>query len=90
MTTRWYVEEKVAFHHRTELIREAENERLARMADEGASGPSALPRLFGWLGEHADGLLRRAEARVAKSGSLASQRQSYLDNPDPYRFCATC
>ena len=90
MTTRWYVEEKVAFQHAAEMRREAENERLARVAEEGAAGPAALPRLFGWLGEHAGTLLRRAETRVARSGSLATQRLSYLDNPDPYRNCATC
>ncbi len=86
-----YLDENLAFDHNKELLREAQNARLARAAAAGnASRSPVLPRLLGWLGEQAGALSQQTEAWARKSRSLASQKLSYLDNPDPFKNCATC
>lgn len=80
----------LAFEHEADLLREAQEERRAREVTGVASRWLALASLFGWLGEQVDSLRRRLEVWAARRGTLASHENTYLDNPDPYRCCATC
>jgi hypothetical protein len=75
----WYFDEKLSNLHHADLVREANNERRAKEARAEAVSSPILPRLFSWLGEQA-----------SKNKTLASQKLSYLDNPDPFRNCVTC
>jgi hypothetical protein len=86
----WNIHEPLITDHYAELLREAQNERRIKEARGDETGSPAWPRLFSWLGEQVSSWRRRSEARTSQPQTLASQKQSYLDNPDPFRSCVTC
>jgi hypothetical protein len=85
-----YIDEKLALAHHADLIRAAQDERRAREAQGGGESSPLLPRLFKWIDIHADALRQQTESWAGRTKSLASQKYSYLDNPDPFRNCVTC
>jgi hypothetical protein len=90
MSPSWYLNEKLARAHSVDMLRSAENERRASEAREGQISSPRLPRLFSWMGQQASALRQQSESWFAKYRSLASQKHSYLDNPDPFKNCSTC
>ncbi len=90
MPASWYIDEKLAFDHHADLLRIANEERRARKAQGGGESLPLLPRLFKWMGRLADGLRGQAGSWAGRTTSLASQKHSYLDHPDPSRDCVTC
>jgi hypothetical protein len=90
MSPSWYLSEKLAHAHYADMLHSAENERRASEAREGQISSPHLPRLFSWMGQQASALRQQSVSRVAKYRSLASQKHSYLDNPDPFKNCLTC
>jgi len=90
MPPSWYIDEKLAVARQADLIRAANEERRAREAQGGSESLPLWPRLFHWMGTQADALRQQMEAWTGRTESLASQKHSYLDNPDPFRNCVTC
>ena len=86
----WYYQDRLVNDRPAELLREAENWRRAKEARGDTGRSPILPRLFNWLGEQARTLQLRPERWAGKSKSFASQKHSYLDNPDPSKDCVTC
>jgi hypothetical protein len=90
MSLQWFYRERVSKDSNAELLREAANWRRAKEARRDAARFPRLPRLFSWFGELASALQLRSGRWAGKSKSLASQRQSYPDNPDPFKDCVAC
>jgi len=86
----WYVYEEVARSQHAEMLHIAQEERRAREAQRGQERAPLWPRLYQWLDQQAEPVRRRFTSWVSRATSLASQKYSYLDNPDPFRNCATC
>ncbi len=90
MPPSWYIDEKLAFDHHADLIRIARDERRAREAQGDGERLPLLARLFKWIGRLTDLARQQMESWTGKTRSLASQKHSYLENPDPFRECVTC
>jgi hypothetical protein len=90
MSRSWYLDEKVALAQQAEMRRIAHEERRATESQLGRASAPLLPRLFSWVDRQVDALRQQTEAWAGRGKSLASQKFSYLDNPDPFRNCQTC
>ena len=86
----WYYQERLLNDRPAELRLEAENERRAKQARGDQVSDPVLPRLFSSLIGKIGTLQQQLVSFASKSKTLAAQRLSYLDNPDPFRDCATC
>jgi hypothetical protein len=86
----WYYQDRLLSDRPGDLRLEAQNERRAKEARGDAVSSSVLPRLFSWLNGKVGALRLQSESLTGRGRSLASQRHSYLDNPDPFRDCTTC
>ncbi len=85
-----YYQDLVVRDRPAELRLEAENYRRAKEAQRGQAHNPVASRLFSWLRAEIRALAERSLSFAGKEKSLAAQRNSYLDNPDPFRNCQTC
>jgi len=89
MSTQWYFQDRIAQHDRSEALRAAKNDALAKRLQSNAPSSPARARVVGWLAAQVEAFSLFSRWADRKR-SLASQRFSYLENPTPYKNCATC